>query len=152
MGDWLIVSGFNATSTFVGHFVSSSREREMRDRRDRRDSRGDEREGREKGKWITVKKQNKNIPPLPLSAARTAGLAQLLANISWRPRRCKIHDTFASPNHPTYYGRTSCTHDINFFGNIMPTITYAISYRICYFRAVMLKKKKWQSNTVKFDY
>ena len=33
---------FNDTSTIVGHFVSSPRERE---KRDRRDSRGDEREG-----------------------------------------------------------------------------------------------------------
>ena len=39
---WLIVLGFNDTSTLVGHFVSSPRERE---KRDRRDSRGDEREG-----------------------------------------------------------------------------------------------------------
>ena len=38
----LIVLGFNDTSTLVGHFVSSPRERE---KRDRRDSRGDEREG-----------------------------------------------------------------------------------------------------------
>ena len=36
-----IVLGFNDTSTLVGHFVSSPRERE---KRDRRDSRGDERE------------------------------------------------------------------------------------------------------------
>ena len=35
----LIVLGFNDTSTLVGHFVSSPRERE------KRDSRGDEREG-----------------------------------------------------------------------------------------------------------
>ena len=34
--------GFNDTSTLVGHFVSSPRERE---KRDRRDSREDEREG-----------------------------------------------------------------------------------------------------------
>ena len=34
--------GFNDTSTLVGHFVSSPRERE---KKDRRDSRGDEREG-----------------------------------------------------------------------------------------------------------
>ena len=34
--------GFNDTSTLVGHFVSSPRERE---KRDRRDSRRDEREG-----------------------------------------------------------------------------------------------------------
>ena len=35
----LIVLGFNDTSTLVGHFVSSPRERE------KRDSKGDEREG-----------------------------------------------------------------------------------------------------------
>ena len=39
--DFLIVLGFNDTSTLVGHFVSSPRERE---KRDRRDSRGDERD------------------------------------------------------------------------------------------------------------
>ena len=38
---FLIVLGFNDTSTLVGHFVSSPRERE---KRDRRDSRGDERD------------------------------------------------------------------------------------------------------------
>ena len=38
----LIVLGFNDTSTLVGHFVLSSRERE---KRDRRGSRGDDREG-----------------------------------------------------------------------------------------------------------
>ena len=40
----LIVLGFNDTSTSVGHFVSSPRERE---KRERRDSTGDEREGQE---------------------------------------------------------------------------------------------------------
>ena len=39
---FLIVLGFNDTSTLEGHFVSSPRERE---KRDRRESRGDEREG-----------------------------------------------------------------------------------------------------------
>ena len=39
---FLIELGFNDTSTLVGHFVSSPRERE---KKDRRDSRGDEREG-----------------------------------------------------------------------------------------------------------
>ena len=38
---FLIELGFNDTSTLVGHFVSSPRERE---KRDRRDSRRDERE------------------------------------------------------------------------------------------------------------
>ena len=32
----MIVLGFNDTSTLVGHFVSSPREREKRDRRDSR--------------------------------------------------------------------------------------------------------------------
>ena len=39
---WLTVLEFNDTSTLVGHFVSSPRERE---KSDRRDSRRDEREG-----------------------------------------------------------------------------------------------------------
>ena len=38
----LIELGFNDTSTLMGHFVSSPRERE---KKDGRDSRGDEREG-----------------------------------------------------------------------------------------------------------
>ena len=55
-------------STFVGHFVSSPRERE---KRYRRDSRGDEREGQ--GSFKEMKKN----PPLPLPATRIAGLSQL---------------------------------------------------------------------------
>ena len=37
--DGLIVLGFNDTSTLVGHFVLSPREREKRDRRDGRGER-----------------------------------------------------------------------------------------------------------------
>ena len=48
--DRLIVLGFNETSTLVGHFVSSPRERE---KRDKRDCRRDERERQ-------VRKTNKN--------------------------------------------------------------------------------------------
>ena len=48
--EFFIVLGFKDTSTLVGHFVSSSRERE---KRDRRDSRRDEREGQRR-------KRNKN--------------------------------------------------------------------------------------------
>ena len=47
---------FNDTSTLVGHFVSSPREREKRDRRDRR---RDEREGQGRGTGMKVKKQKK---------------------------------------------------------------------------------------------
>ena len=63
--------GFYDTSTLVGHFVLSPRERE---KRDRRDSRGIEREGQERKEndW-----QWREIKPLPLHAARIAGLAQL---------------------------------------------------------------------------
>ena len=49
--------GFNNTSTLLGHFVSSPRERE---KRDRRDSRGDEeRDREERGTGMKVKKQKK---------------------------------------------------------------------------------------------
>ena len=63
-------------STLVGHFVSSPTERE---KRDRRDSRGDEREGQGRKRKMNESEEtrNKNIPPLPLPAARIAGLAQL---------------------------------------------------------------------------
>ena len=52
----LIVLGFNNTSTLVGHFESSPRERE---KRDRRDSRGDERDREERVTRMKVKKQKK---------------------------------------------------------------------------------------------
>ena len=61
---WLVVLGFNNTSTLVGHYVSSPKERE---KRDRKDSRGDEREGQERKRnrneseetEMKVKKQKK---------------------------------------------------------------------------------------------
>ena len=81
----LFVLGFNDTSTLVGHFVSSPREREKRDsvlgfndtstlvdhfvssprERERRDSRGDEREGQgRKRNWNerAENRKNKQIP------------------------------------------------------------------------------------------
>ena len=67
--------GFNDTSTLVGHFVSSPREREKRQEI--------EEEMKERGRGERKMSENeeteeiKNIPPLPLSAARIAGLAQL---------------------------------------------------------------------------
>ena len=69
--------GINDTSTLVGHFVSSPRERE---KKDRRDSRGDER--KEQGrKWNRNEseetEETKTFPNLPLPATRIAGLAQL---------------------------------------------------------------------------
>ena len=64
--------GFNDTSTLVGYFVYSPRERE------KRDSRRYEREDRkERETGVEVKKHNKNLPPILLPATRIAGLAQL---------------------------------------------------------------------------
>ena len=89
---FLTVLGFKDTSTLMGHFVSSLRERK---KRDRSDSRGEEREGQgrkrnrnksEKKKKKKKNRRNKIIPPLPLPATRIAGLAQLEANISWTPQ------------------------------------------------------------------
>ena len=72
---FLIVLGFNDTSTLVGHFVSSPREREKIEEIVETMK---ERDRGERGKWMKVKTHKKlNIPPLPIPAARTAGLAQL---------------------------------------------------------------------------
>ena len=71
--DSLTVLGFNDTSTLVGHFVSSPREREERYRRD---SRRDEREGQGR-KRTRMKRKKEEITPLPLPATRIAGLEQL---------------------------------------------------------------------------
>ena len=95
----LIVLGFNDTSTLVGHFVSSPRERE---KRDRRDSRRDEREEKE---WKWRNRRNKNIPPLSLPATRnsrscpTVTVSQYQLDARWR----KKHDTFAPPDHPPLF-------------------------------------------------
>ena len=59
----MIVLGFNDTSTLVGHFVSSLREREKRDRRDsRRDERG--RQGRKRNRYES--EETKEIKTFPL--------------------------------------------------------------------------------------
>ena len=78
--------GFNNTSTLVGHFVSSPRERE---KRDRSESRGDKTEGQGRKRNRNESEETgeiKHITPLPLPATRIAGLTQLEANISWTPR------------------------------------------------------------------
>ena len=69
--------GFNDTSTLVGHFISSLRERETRDRRD---CRGDEREGQARKRKMNESEEREEIKTLPLlslPAARPAGLAKL---------------------------------------------------------------------------
>ena len=59
----LIELGFNDTSTLVGHFVSSPRERE---KRDRRDSRGDEREGQGRKRNRNESEETEEIKTCPL--------------------------------------------------------------------------------------
>ena len=93
----LSVLWFNYTSTLVGHFVLSPTEREKRE--EIVAMKETDREEREQ-EWKWRNRRNKNITPLPLSATRIAGLAQLQANISWMPQWRKIHDTIATPDHP----------------------------------------------------
>ena len=59
----LIVLGFNDTSTLVGHFVSSPRERE---KRYRRDSRGDEREEQKRKRNRNDSEETEEIKTFPL--------------------------------------------------------------------------------------
>ena len=59
----LIVLGFNDTSTLVGHFVSSPRERE---KRDRRDSRGDERQEQGRKRKMNEPEETEEIKTSPL--------------------------------------------------------------------------------------
>ena len=61
--DWLIVLGFNDTSTLEGHFVSSPRERE---KRDRRESRGDEWEGQGRKRNRNESEETEEIKTFPL--------------------------------------------------------------------------------------
>ena len=54
--------GFNDTSTFVGHFVSSPRERE---KKDRRDSRGDGRKGQGRKRNRNEREETEEIKTFP---------------------------------------------------------------------------------------
>ena len=58
----LIELGFNDTSTLLGHFVSSLRERE---KRDRRDSRGDEREAQGRKRNRNEREETEEIKTFP---------------------------------------------------------------------------------------
>ena len=55
----LIVLGFNDTSTLMGHFVSSPREREERD------SRGDEREGQGRKRKMKESEETEETKTFP---------------------------------------------------------------------------------------
>ena len=64
----LIELGLNDTSTLVGHFVSSPRERE---KRDRRDSRGDERAGKGRKRNGNESEERDEITPPPPASILT---------------------------------------------------------------------------------
>ena len=68
--------GFNDTSTHVGHFVSSPRERE---KRDRRGSRGDERKGQGRKRNRNEREETEEIKAFPftLTCYKDRSLAQL---------------------------------------------------------------------------
>ena len=70
----LIVLGFNDTSTLVGHFVLSPRERE---KRDRRDSRGDERDGQGRKRNRNESEETEEIKTVPLYSYLLQGLLAL---------------------------------------------------------------------------
>ena len=60
--------GFNDTSTLVGHFVSSPREKE---KRDRRDSRRDVREGQRRQKNKNESEETEEITGGPRATGRS---------------------------------------------------------------------------------
>ena len=62
--------GFNNTSTLVGHFISSPRERE---KRDKKDSRGDERKGTGEKKKLNESEETQEIKTFPLYPYRLQG-------------------------------------------------------------------------------
>ena len=70
--DWLIVLGFNDTSTLVGHFVSS-----LEKGRKEIEEIVEETWKKEEQEWKWRNRRNKNIPPLPLLATRIVGFTLL---------------------------------------------------------------------------
>ena len=68
--------GLNDTSTLVGHFVSSPRERETRDRRDSGGNKVDG-QGRKRNRYESEEKEEITCTLLSSPATRIAGLVQL---------------------------------------------------------------------------
>ena len=85
LGGFLIELGFNDTSTLVGHFVSSPRERE---KKDRRDSRGDEREGQGRKRNRNESKETEEIKTSPstLTCYKDSRPCPAVSQYSWAPR------------------------------------------------------------------
>ena len=100
--------GFNNTSTLVGHFESSTRERE---KRYRRDSRGDEREGQGRKKNRNETEETEEIKTFPLYPYLLQG-QQALPNCKFvcvevlRPSQPNgvMSSTVSLPNH-TFTGQ-----------------------------------------------
>ena len=88
---------FSDTSTLVGHFESSPRERKKRDRRNSRD----EREEQERKKNESEEsEETKTFPSTLIYYKDSRHFAQLLANLSWMTQWHKKHDIFTIPDHP----------------------------------------------------
>ena len=96
--------GFNDTSTLVGHFVSSPRERE---KRERRDSRGDER-GIGKKEMKESETEEVTTPSLyPYLLQGEQALPNCKPISVGRSGDVEIRDTFASPNYHQVWRSTA---------------------------------------------
>ena len=90
--------------TVVGHFVLFPREREKRDRRDSRD----ERDGQGRKRKINKSEEREEIHfPSTLICCKDSSPYPIVSQYQLDARGCKIHDTFASPNH---HGRSIRTY------------------------------------------
>ena len=90
--------GFNDTSFFVGHFVTSPRGRE---KGDRKDSRGDEREGQERKRKMNESEETEEVkhPPSTLTCYKDSRLCPTVSQFSVG-RRGDVRYTASLP-HPT---------------------------------------------------
>ena len=90
--------GFNDTSTLVGHFVSSPRERE---KRDRKDSREDESEGQGRKRNRNENEETEEIEQFPLYPYLLQG-QQALSNCKPISDGCPSDVRYTTPlQHPT---------------------------------------------------
>ena len=110
--------GFNDTSTHVGHFASSPRERE---KRDRRNSRGDEREGQGRKREMKESEGTEEITTFPIYPFLLQGQRALL--------NCKPISV-GRPGDKSY--RTPSPHPTTpkkYYSKASDTLPQSVSYR-----------------------
>ena len=95
--DLLIVLRFNDTSTLVGQFVSSPREREKKSKEIIEEMK--ERDREERNRNESEETEEINYIPLPLPATRIAGLAHCTPISVGQPGNIKRRH-LAPPDHP----------------------------------------------------